>query len=103
MKEMKIQCRVKKRTIHTTDSRHSFPRYPNLVQELKIIAPNQVWVSDITYIRLRDEFIYLAIVMDVYTRVIRGWRLSTGLGVDLTIGGLEMALAKGRPEIHHSD
>jgi putative transposase len=103
MKEMKIQCRVKKRTIHTTDSRHSFPRYPNLVRDLKITVPNQVWVADITYIRLREEFIYLAIVMDVYTRVIRGWRLGAGLGVDLAIGALTMALAKGRPEIHHSD
>lgn len=78
MKEMNIQCRVKKRTIHTTDSRHSFPRYPNLVRDLKIITPDQVWVSDITYIRLREEFIYLAIVMDVYTRIIRGWRLGSG-------------------------
>jgi putative transposase len=103
MKEMKIQCRVKKRTVHTTDSRHSFPRYPNLVRDLKIIAPNQVWVVDITYIRLREEFIYLAIVMDVYTRALRGWRLGAGLGVDLAMGALQMALAKGRPTIHHSD
>jgi putative transposase len=103
MKEMKIQCRVKKRTIHTTDSRHSFPRYPNLVRDLKIVAPNQVWVADITYIRLREEFIYLAIVMDVYTRALRGWRLGTGLGVDLAMGALQMALTKGLPAIHHSD
>jgi len=103
MKEMNIQCRVKKRTIHTTDSRHSFPRYPNLVRDLKIITPDQVWVSDITYIRLREEFIYLAIVMDVYTRIIRGWRLGSGLGVDLTIGALEKALSKACPQIHHSD
>lgn len=103
MKEMKIQCRVRKRTIHTTDSRHSFPRYPNLVRELRIVVPDQVWVSDITYIRLREEFIYLAIVMDVYTRAIRGWRLGAGLGGDLAMGALQMALAKGRPEIHHSD
>jgi transposase InsO family protein len=103
MKEMNIQCRVKKRTVHTTDSRHAFPRYPNLVQDLKIVRPDQVWVVDITYIRLRDEFIYLAIVMDVYTRIIRGWRLGPGLGVDLAMGALEMALTKGRPQIHHSD
>jgi len=103
MKEMKIQCRVKKRTIHTTDSRHSFPRYPNLVKDLKIVTPNQVWVADITYIRLRDEFIYLAIVMDVYTRAIRGWRLGAGLGVDLAMGALKMGLTKGLPVIHHSD
>lgn len=97
MKEMKIQCRVKKRTIHTTDSRHSFPRYPNLVRDLKITVPNQVWVADIRYIRLREEFIYLAIVMDVYTRAIRGWRLGAGLGVDLAIGALTMARGPGTP------
>lgn len=103
MKEMKIQCRVKKRTIHTTDSRHSFPRYPNLVRDLEIVRPDEVWVADITYIRLREEFIYLAIIMDVYTRIIRGWRVGSGLGVDLTLGALEKALAKGVPQIHHSD
>ena len=103
MEEMKIQCRVKKRTIHTTDSRHSFPRYPNLVRDLTINSPDLVWVADITYIRLREEFIYLAIVMDVYTRIIRGWRLGSGLGVELTMGALEMALTKGPPQIHHSD
>src|SRR5262249_13761003 len=88
MKEMKIQCRVKKRAVHTTDSRHSFPRYPNLVRELKIVAPNQVWVADITYIRLREEFIYLALVMDVFTRALRGWRLGSGLGVELAMGAV---------------
>jgi putative transposase len=77
--------------------------YPYLLRGLKIERVNQVWSTDITYIRLREEFIYLAIVMDVYTRSIRGWRLSAGLGVDLAIGALKMALAKGRPGIHHSD
>src|SRR5262249_29874247 len=65
----------------TTDSRHSFPRYPNLVKDLEIIRPDQVWVGDITYIRLGDEsFVYLAILMDVFTRIIRGWSLSRSLG-----------------------
>lgn len=103
MKEMKIQCRVKKRTIQTTDSRHSFPRYPNLVRDLEIVRPDEVWVADITYIGLREEFIYLAIIMDVYTRIIRGWRVGSGLGVDLTLGALEKALTRGVPQIHHSD
>jgi len=101
--ELSLSCRVKRRTCQTTNSRHSFPRYPNLVRELEIISPNQVWVSDITYIRLREEFIYLAIIMDIYTRVIRGWQLSYGLGVELTLGALSQALTKGVPQIHHSD
>jgi putative transposase len=103
MEELGIKCRVKRRTVHTTDSRHSFPRYPNLARDLEIAFPDQVWVADITYIRLREEFIYLAIIMDVYTRIIRGWRLSLGLGVDLTLGALEKALSRASPQIHHSD
>jgi transposase InsO family protein len=103
MQELGIKCRVKRRMVHTTDSRHCFPRYPNLVRDLEITFPDQVWVADITYIRLREDFIYLAIVMDVYTRIIRGWRLSSGLGVELTLGALEKALSRASPQIHHSD
>jgi putative transposase len=73
--------------------------------------PNQVWVGDITYIRLRQEFIYLAVLMDVYTRSIspaetlreRGWHLSRGMDQSLTLKALEKALKQGCPEIHHSD
>lgn len=103
MQELGLSCPRPRRTIHTTDSRHAFPRYPNLVWELAITHPNQVWVSDITYIRMREEFIYLAIIMDVYTRAIRGWQLGRGLGGELTLGALTQALTKGLPEIHHSD
>ena len=103
MREEQINCRVKRRVIQTTDSKHAFPRYPNLVADLEITRPDQVWVSDITYIRLREEFIYLAVIMDVFTRIMRGWQLGLGLGVELTLGALELALDKGTPEIHHSD
>jgi putative transposase len=103
MQELDLPCRVKRRTIHTTDSRQAFPRYPNLVRELKIIRPHQVWVSDITYIHLREEFIYLAIIMAVFTRIIHGWQLGYGLGGELTLSALTQALTKGVPEIHHSD
>jgi len=103
MREERITCRVKRRTIQTTDSKHEFPRYPNLVADLEITRPDQVWVSDITYIHLREEFIYLAVIMDVFTRIMRGWQLGLGLGVELTLGALELALGKGQPEIHHSD
>ena len=103
MREERITCRVKRRTIQTTDSKHEFPRYPNLVADLEITRPDQVWVSDITYIHLREEFIYLAVIMDVFTRIMRGWQLGLGLGVEQTLGALELALGKGQPEIHHSD
>jgi len=92
--------RTKKRT---TNSQHGYPRYPNLVKELVIDRPDQVWVSDITYIRLQNEFVYLAIIMDVFTRCIRGWHLSRSLDQTLTLNACQMALQACVPEIHHSD
>ena len=65
--------------------------------------PDQVWVADITYIRLRKEFVYLSVLMDVYTRCIRGWHLGRGLDQELTLVALRRAFEHGRPEIHHSD
>jgi putative transposase len=87
----------------TTHSDHAYPRYPDLVQGLQIVRPNHVSVSDITYVRLHDEFVYLAVLMDVYTRGIRGWHLSRHLDQTLTLTALRQALAQHRPEIHHSD
>lgn len=94
---------VKRRKIRTTNSDHPYPRYANLVKELEIIAPEQVWVCDITYVRLGAGFVFLAIVMDVFTRLIRGWQLSQDMGQELTLDVLRMALADHVPQIHHSD
>jgi putative transposase len=91
------------RKTRTTDSGHAFPRYPNLVKGLQIRRPEQVWVADITYIRLHDEFVYLAVVMDVFTRSIRGWHLGRDLDQGLTLAALERALVVAVPTIHHSD
>lgn len=91
------------RRTRTTNSQHSFPRYPNLVKDLKIQRPDQVWVADITYIRLRNEFVYLAVLMDVFTRSIRGWHLGRDLDQGLTLAALERALVVAVPKIHHSD
>jgi putative transposase len=103
MREMGLVGRRKRAGQVTTDSRHSYPRYPNLVAGLEVSKPDEVWVSDITYVRLRSEFIYLAVIMDVFTRIIRGWCVSRSLAVELTLSALEQALAKGVPRIHHSD
>jgi putative transposase len=103
MQELKLTCRPKRARQVTTDSRHHYPRYPNLVKGLTVTRPDEVWVSDITYVRLRSEFIYLAVIMDVFTRLIRGWHISRSLGVELTLTALQQALAKGRAQIHHSD
>jgi transposase InsO family protein len=94
---------VKRRKKRTTDSDHPYPRYPNLVKSLEVTHPDHVWVSDITYIRLRQEFVYLAIILDVFTRAIRGWCLSRLLDQELTLTALRAALENHRPEIHHSD
>ena len=103
MREMGLQRPKKRRKRRTTQSNHSFPRYPNLVQDLTITHPDQVWVADITYIHLRQEDVYLAVLMDVYTRSIRGWHLARGLGEELTLTALQRALQQRCPEIHHSD
>ena len=104
MGSMDIQARIKRKKRRTTNSDHDFPRYPNLVQDLEVVRPEQVWVSDITYIRLRYAFVYLAVIMDVFTRGIRGWHLGRGLDHSLTLTALQRALIKyPAPEIHHSD
>ena len=103
MAEKKLLRPVKKRKRRTTDSQHTYTRYPNLVKGLEITYPEQVWVSDITYVRLQDEFVYLAIIMDVFTRALRGWCLSRSLDQELTLTALRGALSTHVPEIHHSD
>jgi putative transposase len=103
MRELGVQGHTYAKKRRTTNSEHSFPRYPNLVEQLEVVRPEQVWVSDITYIRLREEFVYLAVLMDVFTRCIRGWHLGRSLDQGLTLAALEQALLDHRPEIHHSD
>lgn len=94
----------KKNTFKTTNSYHRFYKYNNLIKELKIIKPNQVWVSDITYIRTVNGFSYLALITDVFSRKIVGYDLSDSLELTGCIRALKMAL-KTKPTnlIHHSD
>lgn len=103
MRRLGLQGKTRRHQPHTTNSRHAFPRYPNLVQDLAVVRPDQVWVGDITYIRLPREWVYLAVLMDVYTRSIRGWHLGRDLDQSLTLTALQRALQSRRPEIHHSD
>lgn len=102
MHELDIHGEAPKRTPRTTDGSHPYPRFPNLVEGLKAMRPEQVWAADITYIRLRKEFVYLSVLMDVFTRCIRGWHLCRSLEQELTLTALEKAFERGRPEIHHS-
>jgi transposase InsO family protein len=94
---------VKRRKCRTTNSEHPYPRYPNLADGLEINHPEEIWVCDITYVRLGNGFVYLAVVMDVFTRSIRGWSLGKVLDTSLTLAALQMALSLCIPEIHHSD
>lgn len=104
MRAMGLQGQVRAKRRRTTNSQHPYPRYANLVQDLTVERPDQVWVCDITYVRLQSEFVYLAVIMDVFTRSIRGWHLARSLDHDLSLTALQRALANGRqPDIHHSD
>lgn len=103
MQEMGLQGQAPHRKVRTTNSQHGYRRYPNLVQNLSITRPHQVWVADITFVRLAHRFVYLAVIMDVFTRRICGWHLSHSLDQSLTLTALQMALQAATPEIHHSD
>jgi transposase InsO family protein len=96
----------RRRGVRTTDSYHRFRKYPNLIKQLRLSKPNEVWVSDITYIRLQKGFCYLFLITDAYSRMIVGYYLSTSLGIEGALKALEMALSKkpeGAEVIHHSD
>ena len=106
MRASDLLCRVKRKWVKTTDSKHRFPRYPNLIKEMIISRLNQVWLCDITYIRIRTGFVYLAAILDAYSRRVIGYAISTRLDTALTLKALHMAVAERHPGpgvIHHSD
>jgi transposase InsO family protein len=106
MREESLLCQLKRSFKVTTDSKHSFRRYPNLLKEAIIDAPDQAWSADITYVRLPTTFCYLASIIDDYSRYCVGWHLSLWIDARLTLCALEMALAFRQPDrglIHHSD
>lgn len=106
MRESGLLCRVKRKWVKTTDSKHPFRRYPNLIKGMVVSRLNQVWLSDITYIRIRTGFVYLAAVPDTYSRKAIGYAVSTALDTALTLQALKMAIAERKPGagiIHHSD
>ena len=109
MKEDNLLCRRKKQFKPvTTQSNHGLKIYPNLIENIKVTGLNQVWVADITYIRLVNEFIYLAAILDIFSRKCIGWALSRSINTLLTLNALEMAISKRRflgfiNLIHHSD
>src|SRR3981081_2890278 len=95
-----------KHFVFTTNSNHKLEIYLNLAGRMKLTGINQLWVADITYIRLKAEFVYLAVILDGFSRKVVGWALDRTLAMRLTIGALEQAIESRRPEpglVHHSD
>jgi len=106
MREDNLLCLRRRKFVVTTDSNHPHPVYPNLAAELEVTAVNQLWVADITYIRLESEFVYLAVVLDAYSRRVVGWALDRTLEATLVMTALRRALEERRPPpglVHHSD
>jgi putative transposase len=108
MREENLLVRRKKSTPKTTQSNHNLPRCKNLAKEVMVNAPNQVWVSDITYVSLEGGFVYLALIMDLFSRRIVGWDLSRDVDTNLTLNALNKAvmlrgIKKVKGCIHHSD
>ena len=106
MREDNLLSMRRRRFVVTTDSDHSWRVYPNLACRMVVSDINQLWVADITYVRLQQEFIYLAVILDVYSRRVIGWNLSRRLERGVATQALEMALAERRPApglVHHSD
>jgi putative transposase len=106
MQEEELICKIKKRWVVTTDSNHPYPIAPNLLRDAKITGVNQAFVSDITYIRILTAFVYLAVILDVFSRKVVGWAISTRIDTELTRAALRMAIDTRCPPrgcIHHSD
>lgn len=106
MREDNLLCLRRRTFVRTTDSGHSLRVYPNLARQMVLTDINQLWVADITYIRLSSEFVYLAVILDAYSRRVIGWELSNSLSAELALGALRMALNGRRFApglVHHSD
>jgi putative transposase len=106
MREDNLLCVRKRKFVATTDSNHGCKVYPNLKSAMELSGINQLWVADITYIRLETEFVYLAVVIDAFSRRVIGWALNRTLEDDLSIEALRLALERRQPApglVHHSD
>jgi transposase InsO family protein len=106
MREDNLLCVRKRKFVVTTDSNHGKKVYPNLARKMVLTDVDQLWLADITYIRLREEFVFLAVILDAYSRRVIGWALDRTIEDDLTLRALRMALAQRVIEpglVHHSD
>jgi transposase InsO family protein len=106
MREDNLLCVRKRKFVVTSDSNHGKKTYPNLARKMMLTDVDQLWVADITYIRLREEFVFLAVILDAYSRRVIGWALDRSIEDNLTLQALRMALGQRVIEpglVHHSD
>ena len=106
MRKHHLFIKPKRRYIHTTDSKHKHRVYPNLIKKMELSGLNQAWGSDFTYIRINNGFVYLAVILDLYSRKVIGWGISKKIDTKLALSALNMAILQRNPEagvIHHSD
>ena len=106
LREDNLLCIRKRKFMVTTDSNHGRKIYPNRARTMVLTGMDQLWVADITYIRLREEFVFLAVLLDAYSRRVIGWALDRTLEDSLTLAALRMALARRIVQsglVHHSD
>jgi putative transposase len=106
MREDNLLCVRRRKFVVTTDSKHGRKVYPNLARQIVLTDIDQLWVADMTYIRLREEFVFLAVMLDAYSRRVIGWALDRNMEDDLTLSALRMALSRrvvAPGLVHHSD
>jgi putative transposase len=106
MREQDLRVRPKRRFVATTDSDHAGPIFPNLAKDTTPTGPDQLWVADLTYVRILSGFVYLAVILDAWSRRVVGWAISRRIDADLALAALEAAIADRRPPpgcLHHSD
>jgi len=106
LKKFELQIKPRKRFVVTTNSEHGFRVYPNLLKGLELSSMNQVWTADITYIRIENGFVYLAVILDLFSRKVIGWQISKTIDGELVLDALKMAILRRNPKpgvIHHSD
>ena len=106
MQEDNLLAVRRRKFVCTTDSRHPFEVFLNLAKRMELTAPNQLWVADLTYIRLRHEFVYLAVVLDAFSRRVVGWAINRSLRSTVAVDALKQAIKSRKPLpglVHHSD
>jgi transposase InsO family protein len=106
MKKYDLHAKLRRAFVATTDSNHSHRTYPNLLPGRTVMGLNEVWTADLTYIRIGNGFVYLAVILDLYSRKVIGWHVSKRIDGELALTALRMAIARRQPQpgcIHHSD